>query len=170
MAEDDMKSGMMAMLKTMLPEEPEPTNVVAKFIQAEMIKVLDESDEAGVMSAIFVDVANNHPKDVLKSLIEVYNDIGEFVVSLTEISVSGEHEALDNPDFVVVDDTAEIEDDDPGPEGEPELDDTIDETNEPNEIEEAAEPEVDEVDEPESDDSEEFKKDMAALLAKYKKK
>jgi len=177
---DDMKSGMMSMLKTMLPEEEPPKNVVAKFVQAELVKILDDSDEAGIMSTIFVDVANNHPKDVLKSLIELYNDIGSFVTNLTEISVSGDHEDLEEPDFEVIDDTKEIEDDDDSPEGEPELDETIDEPENTEELEEIVKDieeeivdkivkETEESDEPDDDGPEEYVTIRKMDLDKYLK-
>lgn len=187
--ENDMKSGMMAMLNTMLPEKEEPKNVVAKFVQTELSKVLDESDEAGVISVMLINIANDQPKDVLKTLIEVYNDIGEFVTNLTSISVSGDHEMLENPNFEVIDDTADISSGDTGPEGEPELDDEIDKINKevddmtdmevieslsPEEFHEVLDSEMD-IKEPEPEpedvsDEDALKKEMAALLEKYKRK
>ena len=123
---------------------------------------------------MLINIANDQPKDVLKTLIEVYNDIGEFVTNLTSISLSGDHEMLENPDFEVIDDTVEIPSDESAPEGEPELDDTIDENddvtiNEEDEVIEEPDPEPEPEPKPESDEDA-LKKEMADLLLKYQRK
>lgn len=76
---DIMLGQMMSMFSSVLPKAEEPKNPVAKFLSDEIWNLYPEQNEiTGMIEGAVVDMANQDEAMVLRLLLTLYNDIGEF--------------------------------------------------------------------------------------------
>ena len=97
---------MATMMGMKIPEPEPPSNLVSEFIDKEIDLLLPQNADNGlvdIIKGVYITAVNRDPNAALRTLITVHNDIAELVRALQ---------------------VAE------GPEGEPDLDDSIDESDE----------------------------------------
>lgn len=104
---------MATMMGVKFPVAEAPANLVSEFIDKEIDVLLPPNADpelVGILKGVYVNLTNRDPNSVLQTLVKIHADIGELVRTLQTEQFIDEHPPV------------EID----GPEGEPELDDTID--------------------------------------------
>lgn len=132
-----MQNPIVDMMKAIAPAIPKnkPNNAVAQFISDMMENELKLSEDGELLKQIAINIANDDPNRVIDVLVKVYNATGKFITALNVAQTIDEA----------------IPDEDPGPAGEPELDDSIDDIDD------------DDIDPPEDPDEEQIEDDPAVL-------
>lgn len=113
---------MATMMGVKFPVAEAPANRVSEFIDKEIDILLPPNADpelVGILKGIYINLTNKDPNNALQTLVKIHGDIGELVRSLQMEQYIDDHPPV------------EID----GPEGEPDLDDTIDEAEEETEEE-----------------------------------
>ena len=79
---DIMPGQMLSMFSSMLPPAQDPANPVARFVADEIDELYPDNEIVGMIKTTLLDVANSDPDMVLRALVRIHNDIGEFVQGL----------------------------------------------------------------------------------------
>jgi len=74
-----MMSKMLGMFSNMLPPSQPPANPVAQFLSDVVEELYPDNEIVGMIQTSLIDVANNDPNAVMRALVRIHGDIGEFV-------------------------------------------------------------------------------------------